>query len=196
MGTRTDSGGTRVPARGSSPAPGIPDIYERARRIRLAIFDVDGVLTDGTLYYTGAGEELKAFNVRDGHGMKMLQASGVTLAIITSRTSRGVELRARDLGIDLVYQGVSEKTAAFDELLRAFALAADAASYMGDDVIDLPVLRRCGLALTVPEAPLLVRRHAHYVTAACGGRGAVREACEFIMQFQGTLDTQLARHLV
>ena len=142
-----------------------------------------------------AGEETKAFNVRDGHGMKMLQASGVTLAIITSRTSRGVEQRMRDLGIDLVYQGVSEKTVAFDELLRTLTLAPDAASYMGDDVIDLPVLRRCGLSLTVPEAPLLVRRHAHYVTDARGGRGAVREACEFIMQFQGTLDAQLARYL-
>jgi 3-deoxy-D-manno-octulosonate 8-phosphate phosphatase (KDO 8-P phosphatase) len=196
MSAREDSGGIRVPAHGPSSAPVAGDLSERALRIRLAIFDVDGVLTDGTLYYTGAGEELKAFNVRDGHGLKMLQASGVTLAIITSRTSRAVELRARDLGIDLVYQGASEKTAAFDELLRTLALAADAASYMGDDVIDLPVLRRCGLALTVPEAPLPVRRHAHYVTAARGGRGAVREACEFIMQFQGTLDTQLARHLV
>ena len=183
-------------ARKDSAGAPAPDIYERARRIRLAIFDVDGVLTDGTLYYAGAGEELKAFNVRDGHGMKMLQASGVTLAIITSRTSRAVELRMRNLGIDLVYQGASEKTAAFDELLRTLDLAPDAASYMGDDVIDLPVLRRCGLALTVPEAPLLVRRHAHYVTAARGGRGAVREACEFIMQFQGTLDAQLARYLV
>ena len=167
-----------------------------AAEIALLVLDVDGVLTDGTLYYAGAGEEVKAFNVRDGHGMKMLQASGITLAIITSRTSRGVELRARDLGIDLVYQGTSEKTAAFAELLHTLSLAADAASYMGDDVIDLPVLRRCGLALTVPEAPLLVRRHAHYVTAAGGGRGAVREACEFIMQFQGTLDAQLARYLV
>ena len=196
MSARDDGGGTRVPAPGSSLAPEIPDLCERARRVRLAIFDVDGVLTDGTLYYAGAGEEVKAFNVRDGHGMKMLQASGITLAIITSRTSRGVELRARDLGIDLLYQGASEKTAAFAELLHTLSLAADAASYMGDDVIDLPVLRRCGLALTVPEAPLLVRRHAHYVTAARGGGGAVREACELIMQFQGTLDTQLARHLV
>ena len=195
MSTRQDGAGTRVPVPGASSASR-HDVRERTRRVRLAIFDVDGVLTDGTLYYSGAGEELKAFNVRDGHGMRMLQASGVTLAIITSRTSRGVGVRARDLGINLLYQGASDKTAAFAELLARLALAADEASYMGDDVIDLPVLRRCGLALTVPEAPVLVRRQAHYVTAAGGGRGAVREACEFIMQVQGTLDAQLARHLV
>jgi 3-deoxy-D-manno-octulosonate 8-phosphate phosphatase (KDO 8-P phosphatase) len=172
------------------------DVQDRARRIRLAIFDVDGVLTDGTLYYGSAGEEVKAFNVRDGHGMRMLQGSGVALAIITSRSSRAVELRARDLGIGLVYQGVSEKTAAFGELLRTLGMDAAAASYMGDDVIDLPVLRRCGLAFTVPEAPGLVREHAHFVTVARGGRGAVREACEFIMHSQGTLAAQHARHLV
>jgi 3-deoxy-D-manno-octulosonate 8-phosphate phosphatase (KDO 8-P phosphatase) len=195
MSTREDGAGTPLLATGASAAPSRQDACDRARHIRLAIFDVDGVLTDGTLYYSGAGEELKAFNVRDGHGMKMLQASGVTLAIITSRTSRGVGLRAQDLGIDLLYEGAADKTAAFDELLGKLGLAADAASYMGDDLIDLPLLRRCGLAFTVPEAPLLVRRHAHHVTAAGGGRGAVREACEFIMHAQGSLETQLARHL-
>jgi 3-deoxy-D-manno-octulosonate 8-phosphate phosphatase (KDO 8-P phosphatase) len=166
------------------------DVYDKARRIRLAIFDVDGVLSDGTLYYSDAGEELKAFNVRDGHGMKMLQASGIRLAIITSRTSRSVELRARNLGIDFLYQGATEKSAAFDELLRKLGLGAQAASYMGDDVIDLPVLRRCGLAVTVPEAPVLVRRHAHYVTSVRGGRGAVREICEVILHAQGALRAQ------
>jgi 3-deoxy-D-manno-octulosonate 8-phosphate phosphatase (KDO 8-P phosphatase) len=172
------------------------DVYEKARRIRLAIFDVDGVLTDGTLYYSDAGEELKAFNVRDGHGLKMLQASGVRLAIITSRKSNCVELRARNLGIDLLYQGASEKRTVFEDVLRELGLAAEATCFMGDDVIDLPVLRRCGLAVTVPDAPALVRRHAHYVTAAAGGHGAVREACELIMQGQNTLDAQLAHYLV
>jgi 3-deoxy-D-manno-octulosonate 8-phosphate phosphatase (KDO 8-P phosphatase) len=171
------------------------DIHQRAAGIRLAIFDVDGVLTDGTLYYSSAGEELKAFNVRDGHGLRMLQASGVRLAIITSRSSRGVELRARDLGIEHLYQGVADKLHAFEGLLAGLGLAPEAASYMGDDVIDLPVMRRCGLALTVPEAPALVRRHAHYVTAAGGGLGAVRETCELVMQGQRTLDAQLARYI-
>jgi 3-deoxy-D-manno-octulosonate 8-phosphate phosphatase (KDO 8-P phosphatase) len=171
------------------------DVYDKASRIRLAIFDVDGVLTDGTLYYSDAGEELKAFNVRDGHGLRMLQASGVRLAIITSRKSSCVELRARNLGIDLLYQGASEKRTAFEEMLQKLGLGAEAACYMGDDVIDLPVLRRCGLAVTVPDAPALVRQHAHYVTAAEGGHGAVREACELIMRGQNTLGAQLAHYL-
>lgn len=168
------------------------DVYHRAQRIRLAIFDVDGVLTDGSLYFTDSGEELKAFNVRDGHGMKMLQACGVRLAIITSRSSRCVELRARNLGIDLLYQGVADKLATFQELLAQLKLDVAAAAYMGDDVIDLPVMQRCGLALTVAEAPAAVKNHAHYVSQAPGGRGAVREVCELIMQAQGTLAAQIA----
>lgn len=171
------------------------EVYERARNIRLAVFDVDGVLTDGSLYFTDSGEELKAFNVRDGHGMKMLQACGVRLAIITSRSSRCVELRARNLGIDLLYQGVADKLATFQELLARLKLDVAAAAYMGDDVIDLPVMRRCGLALTVAEAPAAVKNHAHYVSQAPGGRGAVREVCELIMQAQGTLAAQIAAYL-
>ena len=171
------------------------DIYDRAKRIRLALFDVDGVLTDGTLYYGDSGTEIKAFNVRDGHGMKMLQASGVGLSIITSRTSRALEARARDLGIDVLYQGVADKHAAFVELLARFKLDAAAAAFMGDDVLDLPVLTRCGLAAAVPDAPAAVRRHAHYVTKARAGMGAVRELCELIMAAQGTLDARLAPYL-
>lgn len=171
------------------------DVYHRAKRIRLAIFDVDGVLTDGSLYFTDSGEELKAFNVRDGHGMKMLQAGGVRLGIITSRTSRCVELRAKNLGIDLLYQGVSDKLVAFQELLARLKLDAAASAYMGDDVIDLPVMRRCGLALTVADAPAAVKSHAQYVSRAQGGRGAVREVCEIIMQAQGTLEAQIAPYL-
>jgi 3-deoxy-D-manno-octulosonate 8-phosphate phosphatase (KDO 8-P phosphatase) len=170
------------------------DVYEKAKRLQLAVFDVDGVLTDGTLYYTDSGEEVKAFNVRDGHGMKMLQASGVRLAIITSRASRCVALRAQNLGIDLVFQGVSDKLAAFEQLLGGEKLNAVAAAYIGDDLIDLPVLRRCGLAVAVPEAPQAVRQQAHYVTQAPGGRGAARELCELIMRAQGTFDAQLAAY--
>jgi 3-deoxy-D-manno-octulosonate 8-phosphate phosphatase (KDO 8-P phosphatase) len=171
------------------------DIYNKARRIRLAAFDVDGVLTDGTLYLTDGGEEIKGFNSLDGHGLKMLRESGVELAIITGRTSRSVQLRAKNLGIELLYQGIEDKARAFAELLAARGLAAADVSYMGDDVVDLPVLTRCGFALTVPEAPLLVRQHAHYVTRAGGGRGAVREACELIMHAQGTLDARLQSYL-
>jgi len=171
------------------------DIYQRAKRIRLAIFDVDGVLTDGSLYFTDSGEELKAFNVRDGHGMKMLQNSGIRLAIITSRRSRCVEQRAKNLGIDLLYQGVADKLVKFRELLSELGLDAAATAYMGDDVIDLPVLRCCGLALTVPEAPAIVKTHAHYVSRAPGGRGAAREVCELMLQAQGTLEAQIAPYL-
>jgi 3-deoxy-D-manno-octulosonate 8-phosphate phosphatase (KDO 8-P phosphatase) len=170
-------------------------IYAKAKRIRLAVFDVDGVLTDGTLYLTDGGEEIKAFNSLDGHGMKMLRESGVQLAIITGRTSRSVELRAKNLGIELVFQGVADKAVALATLLRQSALEAAAIAYMGDDVVDLPVLRRCGLALTVPAAPLVVKQHADYVTQAHGGHGAAREVCELIMHAQGTLEPALAAFL-
>ena len=170
-------------------------VYAKAKHIRLAIFDVDGVLTDGALYLTDAGEEIKAYNSLDGHGMKMLRESGVELAIITGRTSRSVKLRAANLGIDLLYQGVTDKAQAFGQLLAARALDAAAAAYMGDDVVDLPVLTRCGLALCVPHAPLIVRQHADYVTQAQGGRGAAREVCELIMHAQGTLARALETYL-
>ena len=170
------------------------DIYERARRVRVVAFDVDGVLTDGALYYTDAGEEMKAFNVHDGHGMKMLMDSGLALAIITSRSSRGVTARARNLGIDLLFQGATDKLAAFQELLGRCGAGAGACAYTGDDVVDLPVLKRCGLALSVPGAPPLVRRHAHYVTRARGGHGAAREICELILQAQGSLAARLAEY--
>jgi len=171
------------------------DVYQRASLIRLAIFDVDGVLTDGRLYYSDRGEELKVFDVRDGHGLKMLRESGVRLAVITSRTSQAVALRAANLGIDLVHQGVHDKLAVFEALLATLALEPAAAAYMGDDLVDLPVMRRCGLALSVPDAPSIVRRHAHYITAASAGRGAAREASELILRAQGNLDASIAAYL-
>jgi 3-deoxy-D-manno-octulosonate 8-phosphate phosphatase (KDO 8-P phosphatase) len=176
------------------PAGGsrMDEILERARGVRLAVFDVDGVLTDGSLYYGPNGDELKVFNVRDGHGLKMLKHSGVELAIITSRRSRALELRAADLGIELLFQGVADKGIAYAELLAQLGLEPAAAACMGDDVVDLPLLTRCALALTVPDAPEPVRRHAHYVTRAMGGHGAAREACELIMRAQNSLERQIA----
>ncbi len=170
-------------------------VMERARRVRVAAFDVDGIMTDGRLYYTDSGEEIKAFNAQDGHGIKMLRDSGVIVAIITSRTSRVVERRAHDLGIEHLYQGVANKLDTMNDLLKRLGFDLQAASYMGDDVIDLPVLRRCGLAVSVPEAPAVVRKHAHVVTRAQGGCGAVREFSEWVMQAQGTLDARLAEYL-
>ena len=163
-----------------------------AADIALVIFDVDGVLTDGALAFSGSGEELKVFNVLDGHGMKLLQETGVTLAVITSRSSPAVEERMRNLGVDLLFQGAREKLPAFNQLIAQQGIAAEAASFIGDDLQDVPVLKRCGLAASVPDAPALVRRHAHYVTRARGGRGAARELCEFIMYAQGTLEARLA----
>lgn len=173
----------------------IHETYERARRIRLVVLDVDGVLTDGSLYITDSGEEFKAFHTQDGHGMKMLKASGVELAIISGRTSRSVELRAQNLGVGLLYQGVDDKLVVFGELLARFGFDAESSAFVGDDVVDLPVMRRCGLAIAVPEAPPLVKSHAHYVTRQAGGRGAVREVCEILMHAQGTFGAQMAVYL-
>ena len=170
------------------------DVYDRARNIRVAIFDVDGVLTDGTLYYTDSGKEMKAFSVHDGHGMRMLRESGVALAIISSRSSHSVEARARNLGIELLFQGAADKLAAFSELLGRCGTGAEACAYVGDDLVDLPVMKRCGLAVAVPDAPALVRRQAQYVTRARGGRGAAREFCEIILHAQGSLTARLAEY--
>jgi 3-deoxy-D-manno-octulosonate 8-phosphate phosphatase (KDO 8-P phosphatase) len=170
-------------------------LLSRSKLIRLIAFDVDGVMTDGGLFYSDSGEEFKRFNSLDGHGLKMLRASGVEVAIITGRTSRCVEARAKNLGITHVFQGVEYKLQAMIELLDKLKLPRDAAAYMGDDVVDLTVMRHVGLAISVPESPLLVREHSHYVTQRGGGHGAVREACELIMSAQGTLETQLASYL-
>jgi 3-deoxy-D-manno-octulosonate 8-phosphate phosphatase (KDO 8-P phosphatase) len=167
----------------------------RAKHIRLIAFDVDGIMTDGGLYLSDSGEEFKRFNSLDGHGLKMLRASGVEPAIITGRRSRCVELRAQNLGITHLYQGVEDKLAAMRDLLGKLGLDLEVAAYMGDDVVDLPVMRRTSLAITVPEAPQVVRTHAHYVTRRQGGYGAVREVCELLMSAQNTLDAQLAPYL-
>lgn len=167
----------------------------RAKSIRLIAFDIDGIMTDGGLYLSDSGEEFKRFNSLDGHGLKMLRASGVVPAIITGRTSRCVELRARNLGIAHLYQGVENKLSAMQELLGKLGLSMEQAGFMGDDVVDLPVMRRAALAVSVPEAPQLVLDHAHYVTRRQGGNGAVREVCEMVMTAQGTLDAQLAPYL-
>lgn len=163
------------------------DVYHRARNIRVAIFDVDGVLTDGALYYADSGEEMKAFDVHDGHGIRMLEASGVEAAIISSRSSGALEARARNLGIGLLYQGAADKLAAFDELLGRCGVGAEACAYVGDDLVDVPVMERCGLAVAVADAPAPVRRRAQYVTRARGGRGAVREICGIILHARGAL---------
>jgi 3-deoxy-D-manno-octulosonate 8-phosphate phosphatase (KDO 8-P phosphatase) len=162
------------------------DVMERARGVRLAIFDVDGVMTDGTLFIGGEGEAFKAFNILDGHGIKMLQAAGVATAILSGRKSDAVSRRAAELSIAHVIQGAGEdKVPAFDALIAKLRLAEAACAFMGDDVLDLPVMRRCGLAVSVPNAVAVVKSAAHYVTHAGGGKGAVREFCDLVLQARG-----------
>jgi 3-deoxy-D-manno-octulosonate 8-phosphate phosphatase (KDO 8-P phosphatase) len=159
------------------------------------IFDVDGVLTDGTLWYGATGERLKAFHSFDGHGLKMLAASGVACALLSGRTSRAVAARARELGIRHVLQGAGRKLPVFEKLLRRMKLEPAQAGYMGDELVDLPVLTRCGFACAPGEAPAPVRRRVHYVAAAPAGRGAVREVCELLMQAQGSLARAIQGYL-
>jgi 3-deoxy-D-manno-octulosonate 8-phosphate phosphatase (KDO 8-P phosphatase) len=171
------------------------DILERAARVRLVIFDVDGVLTDGRLYLGDHGQEFKAFNARDGHGMVMIQETGVSLAVISGRQSEVVRARMQDLGVAHIYQGQRDKLPAYEELKRTLGLTDAVIAYLGDDVVDLPVMRRVGLAIAVADAHPVVRRHAHWCSAAPGGRGAARELCELIMEAQGTLEPMISRYL-
>ncbi|MBK1672515.1 phenylphosphate carboxylase subunit delta [Ectothiorhodospira shaposhnikovii] len=170
-------------------------LTERARRVRLAIFDVDGVLTDGSLFLDDEGRQYKAFNSKDGQGLRMLADSGVRVGILTGRRSGVVEHRMKELGIDLVIQGRRDKLEALDGLLTAAGVTRDETAYVGDDVVDLPVMRRVTLSIAVADAHPLVREHAHHITRQPGGRGAAREACEFIMESQGTLAAAMAPYL-
>lgn len=171
------------------------DATERARALRLMAFDVDGVLTDGALYLTDGGEEIKSFSTLDGLGIRLLQSAGIAPALITGRSSRLVAARAAELGVEHLFQGVENKLAALDGLRGRLGIAMSACGYMGDDLPDLPLLTRCGFAATVPEAPDAVRARAHYVSRRPAGRGAVREVCELILAAQGALDAAVGRYL-
>ncbi|MBV2089805.1 MAG: 3-deoxy-manno-octulosonate-8-phosphatase KdsC [Candidatus Thiodiazotropha sp. (ex Ctena orbiculata)] len=171
------------------------DIHEKAKAVKLVIFDVDGVLTDGGLFLGDDGQEYKAFHSRDGHGMKMLQYTGVVIGIITGRTSEVVRLRMESLGIEYVYQGKLEKLPAYEELKEKLGLSDEQIAYVGDDVVDLPIMRRVGLAIAVQDAHPFVLQHAHWQTPHGGGRGAARDVCEMIMQAQDTLQSSLERYL-
>lgn len=171
------------------------DILARARQIRLALFDVDGVLTDGRLIFNADGEEIKAFHSRDGHGLKLLMEAGIEVGVITARSSKAVTHRMHNLGIPHVFQGQQDKRATYLALLERLGLTHAQVSYMGDDVIDLPVLSRVGLAATVQDAPAIVKRHCHWIAEHGGGQGAVRDLCDLLLEAQGRLDDLLARYL-
>ena len=171
------------------------DLVQRARNVRLLVLDVDGVLTDGKLYFLADGSEAKAFSTLDGQGIKMLKNSGVNIAIITGRTSSIVERRAANLGIEHVVQGREDKRIALDELLATLQLSYAQVAYLGDDLPDLAPIRRVALGVAVANANSFVRQHAQAVTMLRGGEGAAREFCEFIMAAQGTLDAAQSAYL-
>ena len=160
-------------------------VLERASRIRLLVLDVDGVLTDGRLYISAAGEELKVFHVRDGSGLVAAQRAGIAVAIISGRDSAAVTRRAAELGIRHVRQGVSDKGAELDRLLAELGVAAEHAACVGDDTPDLPMLRRAGLAVAVADAHPALREAAHWTTPSNGGLGAVRDVCDLLLSTRG-----------
>jgi len=172
-----------------------PALVRRTAGLRLVLFDVDGVLTDGRLFMDNDGQEYKAFNSRDGHGIKMLAQSGVEVGVITGRTSRVVEHRTRELGIRHVHQGCIDKLAVYLDLTRRLGLEPSQTAFVGDDVVDLPILLRAGFAVAVRDAHPLVKQHAHWVTPSPGGRGAARELCELIMVAQGTWERAMRQYL-
>ncbi len=171
------------------------DFAERAQQIKLAVFDVDGVLSDGQLYFMADGSEAKAFSTLDGQGMKLLQQSGVELAIITGRASKAVEHRVKNLGINYLYQAREDKITALNELLADLDLSYAQVAYLGDDLPDLAVIRRVGIGAAVNNAHFFVKQHAYFTTHANGGFGAAREFCDALMYGQGTLDAVLQRYL-
>lgn len=170
-------------------------VQDRAKKIKVVIFDIDGVMTNGGLTLGDDGLEYKSFHSQDGLGLKLLRQTGIQMAIITGRTSNVVVKRAENIKIKQIYQGVEDKLEAFMQVLNDFSVSPEACAFMGDDVVDLPPMRRCGLAVTVPHAMPLVKQHSHYITQREAGFGAVRELCELIMQAQDTFDAQMAPFL-
>ncbi|MEF3074646.1 3-deoxy-manno-octulosonate-8-phosphatase KdsC [Methylobacter sp. Wu1] len=170
-------------------------VLEKAKKLKLLILDVDGVLTDGKLFFDNEGNEYKAFHARDGHGIKLLRQTGVEVAVISGRKSNSVALRMKNLGIEYVYQGHENKIAAFDEIIDKLQITPDQAAHVGDDLLDLPIMIRAGLAIAVDDANFVVKQHADWCTTLPGGHGAVREVCDLIMQAQGRFEDVVNAYL-
>lgn len=170
------------------------DLKERALKIRLFLLDVDGVLTDGRLYYTSKGEEVKVFNVKDGLGIKLAQKAGIKVGVISGRKSRALVRRLRELKIQEVHLGYSRKLPAFESILRRLSVHPEEVAYMGDDYVDIPILRRVGFPVSVCDAPQEVKRHALYVTQARGGEGAVREVVELLLKLRGQWEEVMSEY--
>jgi len=169
-------------------------VKESLAQIRLLLLDVDGVLTDGRIIYDNNGVESKAFNVRDGHGLKMLQRAGVSVGIITGRESAIVTHRAQELDIEFVYQGAKDKLVPYEQILAKTGFSEKQVAYVGDDVVDLPILRRVGCSFTVADGCAEVKPHVDYITTCAGGCGAVREICDMLLHESGHWDEITARY--
>ena len=169
-------------------------VLERARRVKLLVLDVDGVLTDGRIVMDEEGREVKLFHVRDGHGIKMLLRAGVEVALFSGRTSEAVKRRAEDLGVRYLFQGLHNKVAPFEELKERLELEDDEVCFVGDDLVDIPLLRRVGLPVVVGDGVEEAKRWALYITELPGGKGAVREVCELILKAQGKWEGLLKRY--
>jgi len=177
------------------PTPQNPAVIEKAKQIKLLLLDVDGILTDGKLYFSNSGDEMKAFNILDGHGIKMLQESGVAVGIVTGRESQLVAKRANDLGITIVIQGSKDKSEAVRHIAQQQHVTKEQIAFMGDDYPDLPAMKVSGLTLTVANAHPAVAERVDWQSTSKGGEGAVREACDMIMKAQGHYDAALQQYL-
>lgn len=172
-----------------------PTVAQKLSQVKMMIFDVDGVLTDGGLFYGPEGEVMKRFNALDGHGLKMLHQCGIKTAIITARASGTLQKRASDLGVSHVFQGVQDKRTAFQTLVQETGISPEQCGYLGDDVIDLPVIVRVGFSACVANAHIELQSRVHYMTTKSGGHGAAREICDLLLQAQGHYETLLAGYL-
>jgi 3-deoxy-D-manno-octulosonate 8-phosphate phosphatase (KDO 8-P phosphatase) len=169
-------------------------VRARAAKVKLLILDVDGVLTDGRIIMDHEGREIKAFDVRDGHGLKLLKEAGIEVVLLTGRNSPVVQKRADDLGITRVRQGVFDKVGAYQEIARELGITDEEACFVGDDVVDIPLLKRVGVPIVVGDGAAEAKRFARYVTHSCGGKGAVREVCDLLLQVQGKWEAVLRRY--
>lgn len=172
------------------------ELIAKAKSIKLLILDVDGILTTGAIYYGSNGFEMRGFHIHDGLGIKLAQRAGIAVGIISAKESEAVKRRVNDLKIEHVYLGHEEKLPAYEGLKQKLQLKDHEIAYMGDDLPDLPILRRAGLSITVPNAPDIIRQNVDFITKIKPGKGAVREACEFILEAQGKLASVVQSYLV
>ena len=169
-------------------------LSEKLKHIQLLLLDVDGVLTDGSIIYDDEANEIKVFNAKDGFGLKLVMSAGIKVGLVTGRTSKALHRRCRDLGIRYIYDGVQQKARLLDKITAETGVAADNAAFIGDDLPDLPLMKRIGLSIAVADAHELVRHHSDWVTSAPGGRGAVREVCDAMLKARGDWEKMLEQY--